>query len=83
MRRMSSIPSDSSSALSNSTNGAGGRETAVMGRRCDFCEDVVGTVRRVALDGDYERLRTPHQPLYACPSCFEKKDQQRRGLSRG
>ena len=52
------------------------------GRRCDLCGDVVATVRRVALHGDYERLRTPHAVQYACPSCFEKKDRQRLGLER-
>ncbi len=45
--------------------------------RCDFCQQVVSSVRRVALDGDYERLRTPHAEQYACPTCFEKKDLER------
>lgn len=45
--------------------------------RCDFCNHVVSSVRRVALDGDYERLRTPHTERYACPACFEKKDRER------
>ncbi|MBW2229541.1 MAG: hypothetical protein JRH17_04090 [Deltaproteobacteria bacterium] len=45
--------------------------------RCDFCDRVVSGVRRVALDGDYERLRTPHAERYACPTCFEKKDHER------
>jgi hypothetical protein len=50
--------------------------------KCDFCEQEAPTVRRVALDGDYERLRTPHQVMYACPSCFETKEQRRIGLER-
>ncbi|MEE8581765.1 MAG: hypothetical protein V3T33_09265 [Myxococcota bacterium] len=44
---------------------------------CDFCGEIVDNVRRVALDGDYERLRTPHQVRYACPSCSENKERQR------
>lgn len=44
---------------------------------CDFCDKVVSSVRRVALDGDYERLRTPHVVQYACESCFERKDRER------
>jgi hypothetical protein len=52
------------------------------GRTCDICGDTVATVRRVALHGEYERLRTPHPVQYACPSCFEKKDRQRLGLER-
>lgn len=51
--------------------------------KCDFCEQTVPSVRRVALDGDYERLRTPHAVMYSCPACFEKKDRQRLGLERG
>ena len=49
--------------------------------RCDFCGASVERVRRVALDGEYERLRTPHRPLYACPTCSERKEQARRGPS--
>ncbi len=48
--------------------------------RCDFCGKEVPSVRRVALDDGYERLRTPHQERYACPRCSEEKDEQRRGL---
>jgi hypothetical protein len=50
----------------------------VDGLRCDFCGAIVPRVRRVALDGAYERLRTPHRPLYACPDCSERKEQARR-----
>lgn len=52
------------------------------GVRCDFCEDVVASVRRVALDRDYERLRTPHKERFACPACSEKKEGERLGLER-
>ena len=45
--------------------------------RCDFCSRVVPSVRRVALDGDYERLRTRHQVQYSCEACFEKKERER------
>jgi hypothetical protein len=46
--------------------------------RCDFCGRQVARVRRVALDGDYERLRTRHQVRYACPDCSERKELERR-----
>jgi hypothetical protein len=55
---------------------------AGTGLRCDFCGALVPSVRRVALDRDYDRLQTPHRELYACPSCSERKEQSRRGLSR-
>ena len=48
--------------------------------RCDFCGEQVASVRRIALDEGYERLRTPHKEQYACPSCSEEKERQRRGL---
>jgi len=57
-------------------------QTAPAGMKCDFCQRTVPSVRRVALDGDYERLRTPHAVMYSCPECFEKKDRQRQGLGR-
>ncbi|MFP6641427.1 MAG: hypothetical protein VCC04_14365 [Myxococcota bacterium] len=47
------------------------------GIECDFCHDRVASVRRVALDGEYERLRTPHAVQYACEGCFERKDRDR------
>ena len=52
-------------------------EPAPEGVACDFCGEVVDSVRRVALDGDYERLRTRHQVQYSCGPCFEKKEQAR------
>jgi hypothetical protein len=47
------------------------------GLRCDFCGASVPRVRRVALDRDYERLRSPHRALYACPTCSERKERAR------
>lgn len=44
---------------------------------CDFCGEPSESVRRVALDGSYERLRTRHQAQYACPRCSERKDRER------
>jgi uncharacterized protein with PIN domain len=49
--------------------------------RCDFCGASVERVRRVALDGEYERLRTPHRAMYACPACSERKEAARRDRS--
>ena len=51
-----------------------------VGVSCDFCGEIVTSVRRVALDGDYDRLRKPHQVQYACPSCSESKERSRLGL---
>jgi hypothetical protein len=51
-----------------------------VGLRCDFCGERVSSVRRVALDQDYDRLQTPHQELYACQSCSERKERSRQGL---
>ena len=48
---------------------------------CDFCQVRVSSVRRVALDGAYERLVTPHAVQYACSDCFESKDRARLGLA--
>ncbi len=53
-----------------------------FGRLCDFCGDRVRTVRRVALDWDYDRLQKVHQEQYSCSSCFEVKEQRRLGLAR-
>lgn len=50
---------------------------AGQGLECDFCQSTAASVRRVALDGDYERLITPHAVQYACPDCFERKDRAR------
>jgi len=50
------------------------------GQRCDFCGAVVPTVRRVALDQDYDRLVKPHRELYACAPCSERKERSRLGL---
>jgi hypothetical protein len=50
--------------------------------RCDFCSEEAISVRRVALDGDYDRLASRHQALYACPDCSERKERQRIGLDR-
>jgi hypothetical protein len=49
------------------------------GLSCDFCGEQVPSVRRVALDRDYERLRTPHRELYACERCSEQKERERIG----
>jgi len=60
-----------------------GSHGASKQRRCDFCGEWSATVRRVALDRDYDRLRTPHRELYACPPCSEAKERERLGLGRG
>jgi hypothetical protein len=49
-------------------------------QHCDFCGADVPSVRRVALDAGYDRLRKPHRELYACPACSEAKERARQGL---
>jgi hypothetical protein len=49
---------------------------------CDFCGDLVMRVRRIVLDGDYERLQTRHVVRYACESCSDEKERTRLGLAR-
>ncbi len=66
----------------HSSTGDEAIRSSEQGIKCDFCEDVVTSVRRVALHGDYERLRTRHAVMYACPACFEKEDRARLGLER-
>lgn len=65
-------------------SGSGGRGERREGgqQRCDFCGEPSPTVRRVALDRDYDRLQKPHPERYACPTCSEAKDRERRGLAR-
>ncbi|MAJ59595.1 MAG: hypothetical protein CBC48_06210 [bacterium TMED88] len=55
-------------------------ETSEMPIECDFCHQAAPRVQRVALDGEYERLQTPHAVQYACLDCFEKKNRQRMGV---
>lgn len=50
--------------------------------KCDFCGDLVASVRRVALDGSYDRLQKAHHVQYACPVCSERKERQRLGFDR-
>jgi hypothetical protein len=47
--------------------------------RCDFCQKETFSVRRVALDGKYDRLTIRHPEKYACPECSEKKERERLG----
>ena len=53
------------------------REQEAPPLRCDFCGEEAEEVRRVALDGEYERLQTPHEVRYACPRCSEEKEKER------
>lgn len=70
-------PAESQTELAEVRDGA-----KDVGLRCDFCGEQVTSVRRVALDQDYDRLQTPHQERYACPSCSERKERARQGLDR-
>jgi len=73
-----------SNPLSNPTrtNGSSDEAMDLDGKRCDFCGDVVRSVRRVALDVEYDRLQKVHKEQYSCSDCFENKEQVRLGLAR-
>jgi hypothetical protein len=47
---------------------------------CDFCGAEVDSVRRVALDSGYDRLRVSHEERFACADCSERKERSRLGL---
>ncbi|MGH0034441.1 MAG: hypothetical protein ACQGVK_05395 [Myxococcota bacterium] len=55
-----------------------GPEAGQADLTCDFCGETTPTVRRIALDEGYDRLRTPHAVRYACPACSERKERERR-----
>ena len=63
-------------------SGAPAEDAGQTGLRCDFCGATVPRVRRIALDGDYDRLQTPHAARYACPDCSQRKELERLGLAR-
>lgn len=65
-----------------SEGGASQAGSESIGQRCDFCGDMVHSVRRVALDLDYDRLQKVHSEKYSCADCFEAKEKQRLGLAR-
>ncbi len=46
--------------------------------RCDFCGREVESVRRVAIDKDYDRLSIKHQIKYACQECSKRKEEERK-----
>ena len=45
--------------------------------KCDLCGKEVDTVRRVAIDENYDRLTVKHEIKYACEACSVKKEQER------
>lgn len=51
--------------------------------KCDFCGAETESVVRVALDRDYDRLSVKHQKRYACLSCSEKKEKERKKRAAG
>jgi hypothetical protein len=44
--------------------------------RCDTCGKETAEIKRVIVDAGYDR--TLAKPLYNCPDCYAKKDQNRR-----
>jgi len=72
-----------SNPMSSNGSGLGNQAgSGPVGRRCDFCGDIVRSVRRVALDVEYDRLQRAHQEQYSCAACFETKERQRMDLIR-
>lgn len=69
-------------SAAKSLGGARSFSPAGASMRCDFCGEPATSVRRVALDRGYDRLRTPHRELYACAPCSERKERARLGLAR-
>jgi hypothetical protein len=59
------------------TETAPAQDEAETPLRCDFCGQEAPRVRRVALDGQYDRLQKPHHVQYACEACSEAKERQR------
>ena len=43
--------------------------------RCDTCGRLAPVVSRVVVDEGYNRANA--RPLYNCPECYEKKNQER------
>ncbi|MBI5492276.1 MAG: hypothetical protein HY893_05010 [Deltaproteobacteria bacterium] len=50
--------------------------------RCDFCGKETETVARVAIDADYDRLTVRHEKRYACKECSEKKEKERKAMTK-
>ncbi len=44
--------------------------------RCDTCGKESSEIKRVMVDSGYDR--TLAKPLYNCPECYAKKEQDRR-----
>ncbi len=65
--------------MTEASRGSASKQPSTGGQSCDFCGQVVGQVRRVALDRDYDRLQKPHAERYACPECSERKERERIG----
>ncbi len=45
--------------------------------KCDFCGAEFDSVRRVAVDSDYDRLSVKHVKQYACEECSARKERER------
>ena len=44
--------------------------------KCDTCQQESPTVMRVVVAKDYNRILA--RPVYNCPTCFERKEQQKK-----
>jgi hypothetical protein len=63
--------------LGDATSSAGAAEAEATELCCDFCGELVPRVRRIALDGEYDRLQRPHHVQYACEACSAEKERER------
>lgn len=75
-------PSRSRGTARTATPTAPAEAAPAPSQHCDFCGAETTTVRRVALDRDYDRLQKAHRELYACGPCSDRKEGRRLGLGR-
>ena len=63
----------SNAAPSEEANDSTTSEAKAVGRQCDFCGDIVNSVRRVALDEDYDRLQKAHREQYSVQTASKRR----------
>ncbi len=49
--------------------------------KCDTCGKDAKEVRRVLVDSGYDRVLA--KPIYNCPTCYEKKELEKKNRSKG
>lgn len=46
--------------------------------RCNFCGKETGTIIRIVIAKDYDRLSVKHDIKDACPECSDKKEREKK-----